>query len=474
MAAMAPVDDNDKDEEEEEQPKVPKEETVFDQWDGKVDSVDGWDELMEGKIRKRVVKAGSGEPPEVNSDVRCSYDVFLLAEDGNYTGAKPLQRYQHYRYRIGEGEAVPALELVLRHMQPNEEAEVTCISRFAWGPEGCAALGPGEKEIPADADIRLLVTLLECIPAKRGRGDPQQKWIADVQEVEWRKNNGNDHYKRHKLQKALKCYEKGLDVFPEMPIKAPVILGRSADSASAACTKLVADCASNIAAVRLEFNEPSKAKEFAKICNELVPDHAKGLYRSAKAFMLLGDFDSCEKDLQRLLKLQPRDPEVRKLDNDLRKASKKYAIKTKRIGAKILEAFSGRAPDQPEEPKLTVDNSWLAWAVDLMGHDSPKAMYDEYIIYWKQMIAGAGLILLAVFFIWLAPRDYFPIATVTSAIGVPCLIGVGSALWMPPEAIEKEKKLAAEAKIREEKAARDKAKADWMKAQAERNGKKPR
>eukprot|EP00434_Breviolum_minutum_P026292 symbB.v1.2.023235.t1/scaffold2113.1/size88989/1 len=111
-----------------------------------VKDADGWEDMMDGKIRKRTVKEGKGEEVDLQRDVLCSFDV-RLSKDGEI-----LQKRKNMRYRIGESEAIPGLELALRHMVLGEEAEVSCISRFAWGPAGCRAADAEEKDVPADAD----------------------------------------------------------------------------------------------------------------------------------------------------------------------------------------------------------------------------------------------------------------------------------------------------------------------------------
>eukprot|EP00439_Symbiodinium_sp_Y106_P060742 s76_g9.t1 len=77
-----------------------------------------------------------------------------------------------------------------------EEAEVLAISRFAWGPVGCLGIGD-EKPVPADADVHLRVHLLDIFPAPGQCG--RAEWTRQLQELEWRKSNGNDHFKRQTL-----------------------------------------------------------------------------------------------------------------------------------------------------------------------------------------------------------------------------------------------------------------------------------
>lgn len=314
--------------------------------EGPVKDADGWEDMMDGKVRKRTVKPGKGEAVDLQRDVLCSFDV-RLSLDGEI-----LQKRKNIRYRIGESEAIPGLELALRHMFLGEEADVFCISRFAWGPGGCKAAEAQEKDVPADADVYLNVKLVDMYPPSP-EDDSQKNWAHRVQELEWRRNNGNDHYRRRNMQLAARCYEKGMEVFPETPVQAPTSVasvGLSAKAAAAAVTKTIADVASNLSAVYLEQGRARDASDHAKIAVDLVPKHTKAIFRLAKASFLLGDFEECQARLNELQELQPEeDAAVKRLVADLERARTKHASKSKKLGAALLEA-AGEGREYVEKP----------------------------------------------------------------------------------------------------------------------------
>eukprot|EP00930_Biecheleria_cincta_P045024 TRINITY_DN31025_c0_g2_i1.p1 TRINITY_DN31025_c0_g2~~TRINITY_DN31025_c0_g2_i1.p1 ORF type:complete len:431 (-),score=97.29 TRINITY_DN31025_c0_g2_i1:82-1374(-) len=374
---------------------------------------DDWEDLMEGKIRKRTVKDGYGESPEINQDVSCTVEIRSQDSD------ELLQCWSQMRYRLGESEAFPALELTLRHMRPLEVCEVTSISRFAFGPDGCLPLSD-EKEVPPDTDVRLRVTLHDIFPVAPADRN-KQEWVSRVQELEWRKNNGNDHFRRKKLALAARCYAKGMEVFPEAPIRAPLSLGRSAGVAAAQTTKTLADLISNLSAVNLEQGNVRDALENAKISVDLCPEHPKALYRAARACLELGEFEECDRFLVKLTPMQPEDAGIKRLVADLAKARNKHAAKCKKLGAALLEAAGENRPDYDKK-----DGEQES---DLGG---PIQEFAKAVLPSKQMLAIlCGLICLSVLAIFLSPRAYRHYAIIGSILGSVSIFAISSVFLDP-------------------------------------------
>ncbi len=109
----------------------------------------------------------------MNYVVECDIILFL---DGN-----AIETVKNERFKIGEGDAIPGLELSLRHSRLGETFRVRCSPRFAWGQEG----RPATKDciaVPPDSSIECEIKVLKHI-------SPDNISIAD--EVELRKECGN-------------------------------------------------------------------------------------------------------------------------------------------------------------------------------------------------------------------------------------------------------------------------------------------
>ncbi|CAL1131035.1 unnamed protein product [Cladocopium goreaui] len=389
--------------------------------EGPVKDADGWEDMMDGKVRKRTVKVGKGDAVDLQRDVLCSFDV-RLSLDGEI-----LQRRKNIRYRIGESEAIPGLELALRHMFLGEEADVFCISRFAWGPAGCKAAEAQEKDVPEDTDVYLNVKLIDMYPASP-EDDSQKNWAHRVQELEWRRTNGNDHYRRRNMQLAARCYEKGMEVFPETPVQAPTSVGLSGKAAAAAVTKTIADVASNLSAVYLEQGRARDASDHAKIAVDLVPKHAKAIFRLAKASFLLGDFEECQARINELQGLQPEeDAAVKRLVADLERARTKHASKSKKLGAALLEA-AGEGREYVEKPPPEEPPTFL------------QELLEPMIPSKKQVILLGALVMLSALVIFFAPQRHRPQVVIISLLASTLIFAIYTAVTQADADIAEAKK----------------------------------
>lgn len=292
---------------------------------------DGWDGLMGNNVRKRTLVEGNGKAPEVQQDVYCDFEVLLADDDSG----EVLQRREGVRYRIGEGEAPPAVELALRYMSVGEESEVRAVGRFAWAEGWTADPAREEKDIPANADVLLRMKLVSILPQM------DMGWDEQMSELKWRKEHGNEHFKRKNHQRAVLCWEKGVTVFAGgkeyVEIEGPESFAEAArDQATAEVRGLMADCHANMAAVKLEQDDILAAQTCVNTALQFRPDHTRALYRKAKVELRLGNHGDCEDALRRLTELQPQDAAVRRIQLDLRAARQKYATGSKRMAAKVM------------------------------------------------------------------------------------------------------------------------------------------
>lgn len=200
---------------------------------------------------------------------------------------------------------------------------------MAWGPEGLLGVA-GETDVPADADVVLLVVLHQCLPSATS-------WNESIQELNWRKENGNNYFRRKQFAKAKRSYAAGLDIF-KGDFEAPEDT-QDAEAASAAVAIMCGDIGANLAAVHLELGDATAAKDAATAALSVNADHVKALYRAAKACFLLDEFEECEVALQRALGLEPENASLLRLDADFKRKKLKYANKSKRLAEKAVKAF---------------------------------------------------------------------------------------------------------------------------------------
>lgn len=366
---------------------------------------DGWADLMGDKIRLRLVSEGRGGRPEWNQDVRCSFSV---RADGVDPGPV-LQQHSDVRFRIGEGEAVPMLELGLRHMSEGARCELFGTSQWAWGAAGLRAGGEGEEDVPPDTSVRMEVTLHECLPVPSGA----LPWNEKIREVAWRKANGNDHFRRRQYLKARRCYSAAAEVFGGI-FEPPEHAARGAAQAAAS---LVADCAANLAAVHLEESDPAAAKQAALEALGMSPKHVKSLFRLAKAHLALDELGECEAALRRVFALEPGNDAAKKLQFELARKKQQYSVRSKKMAERL---FQGLHDERAEAHVPDPEGDWDD--LGLVGQG--RALLWAY----RRWI-GAGALLVFSFCLLLAllPTRHWKYLCIVYLLGGPTVAAVATA-----------------------------------------------
>jgi hypothetical protein len=108
----------------------------------------GWDELMGKDIQVRYLVRGVGDTAAFGAIVTCDYKTYMNDEK------EPFETLTNQRFKVGEGDAFPGLELPLRHSRVGGRFIIKCTSKFAFGPTGRPPISgstpkPVAQEIPA-------------------------------------------------------------------------------------------------------------------------------------------------------------------------------------------------------------------------------------------------------------------------------------------------------------------------------------
>ena len=123
-----------------------------------------WRELMGKDIMVRTIKPGTGEIAEMGTVVKCTLVGYIA---GSRDLSPPFEPRNEQRFKIGEGDAIPGLELPLRHARCGEVFQVKISSRFGFGPNGRPETkiieGVTALPVPADADLEYDVDVISHV-----------------------------------------------------------------------------------------------------------------------------------------------------------------------------------------------------------------------------------------------------------------------------------------------------------------------
>ena len=121
-----------------------------------------WEELMGADIKIIYIwKNLANDIASYGTIVTCNYKCFVA------NSKVPIEYLENQRFKIGDGDAIPGLELPLRHTRVGDHFLISCSSKFAYGPSGRPVVKPSKGStssvIPAilpDSDLEFEVTIL--------------------------------------------------------------------------------------------------------------------------------------------------------------------------------------------------------------------------------------------------------------------------------------------------------------------------
>jgi hypothetical protein len=105
-----------------------------------------WSEVMGDDIKTKTLAEGTGPTAPMGTIVKCNLRGYLLDEGGDRVGDEPFETLAHQRFKIGETDCIPALELTLRHARLGSTYIVKTSSKFAYGPTGRPRLACAARE----------------------------------------------------------------------------------------------------------------------------------------------------------------------------------------------------------------------------------------------------------------------------------------------------------------------------------------
>lgn len=338
-----------------------------------------WKEIMGKHIMVKVINEGEGEIAEMGTVVKCSL-VGFLANSLDI----PFEPRNVQRFKIGEGDAIPGLELSLRHAKVGEVFKVKINSRFGFGPQGRpeAKISDGvvSQPVPADMDLVYDVEVLSHIvegdidPSFFDNSESLKKAIHNkevsaaevgnirrlmaLSDITLRKECGNRWFSYTDYGRAAQCYSKGTkvadDYFTSVDKHASetsaVAVEKAVDAEGnasrapinekdAPMVEAYLSCLNNLAACHLSQGEHLKAKDMCVKVLEWNPNNTKALLRAAKACLALSDYEECKACLDRVLALEPENASALKERLRLKNAERAYKAKSKEISKQIAKGL---------------------------------------------------------------------------------------------------------------------------------------
>ena len=183
------------------------------------------------------------------------------------------------------------LDRCLRTLRPGDRCRVRLRPRPDRLPAASAARSAGE-----DLVLTLTLTVLE---ADGGRSDVQLTQSERLAVAEASRLRGNELFAAGRDVDAFYRYRRALSLLAY--ILSPEL--EEPERAAAAAARLA--CRANLAAVLLRRGRHEAARAAASRVLAEQPDHVRCLYRRGAAHLALQDHEEAERDLRRVLALDP-------------------------------------------------------------------------------------------------------------------------------------------------------------------------
>lgn len=266
-------------------PKIPPHATlVFEvelfEWKGEDVTAD-----KDGGVLKSSLRKGDGfKTPKDEALVK----VQLVG----YHGDREFEN-REVEFNFGDGEEhgiVEGVEMAIGKMKPEEKAQVTVKSKYAYGSTGNA-----EKGIPADADLVYKVEMLSFENMKETWEMEDEEKVAQAEIV---KQKGTTHFKNSKFKRAKACYDKAVEYLKyETSMEGEAKEKREA---------LLLAAYLNLAMCSIKVKDYPDALKHCESALELDPQNEKAIFRRGTIHMESLKHEEAMSDFEQVLKISPQ------------------------------------------------------------------------------------------------------------------------------------------------------------------------
>lgn len=161
----------------------------------------------DGGLEKTVLRAGKGAPAGRGARVSLRYSMRLAsAAAHDMFDSSSKRRNGLLEFTVGRGRVIPAMERIAESMALDEECEVTCAPKHAFGSAGLK-----RKNVPSNATIVIRAEMVGFDGgAKPQKAFSEMSASERFSRAEHFKEIGNRLFKEHKFEKAVEEYTNAI------------------------------------------------------------------------------------------------------------------------------------------------------------------------------------------------------------------------------------------------------------------------
>lgn len=286
--------------------------------------------LPDGKIKKRVLRKGEGEPPQEYAAVTVHYNVYLEYHDEPFDST--YARNKAYKFRLNDGRVVAGLDFAVQTMLLNEKSQFLVDPEYAYGKHSIG-------KIPSNSTVLFEVELLKIVNSGAAMmydslPEEQQQTFEEIYKYcSALCEEGKQFFVEGKLKSAIKEYNTAGCRWKEVVVKDPTQIHQYRE--------LWMKIFSNLLVCYTKQGEPRKGCANAKNIYQFTEDGdlmkipIKIYFNHAKCLRLLGEYSEARTVLEKARQVEPNNMEIAKELITLEK-EKKELTETRKAFAKAL------------------------------------------------------------------------------------------------------------------------------------------
>lgn len=247
---------------------------------------------------------------EFGEEVGIRYSTWVLQ-----SGHKVVSN-ETRKFRIGDGEVMPALELVAKMLHVGEVCEVRCDARFAYGDVGL------EPHVAPGDEIKLEVEL--CRVGKRITTDMSSQEL--LVEATQKKESGNRYFCEKNYEQAAKLYKRALKLLESWD---------QSDDDQTQCKELLIALGNNVGNVQHKLKQYKEARQSSLEVLQLDGKNVKAMYRIGQIALDQNEFEEANVFLRKALEMEPKNTKVRQLLVQLKKQKREMKALERKLYAKL-------------------------------------------------------------------------------------------------------------------------------------------
>ncbi|ETK71849.1 hypothetical protein F441_21452 [Phytophthora nicotianae CJ01A1] len=273
---------------------------------------EGFDDVLGsgGIFRKLLTTNTDGIQAEFGEEVGVKYSTWVL-KSGQKVAVDEARKF-----RIGDGEVMPALELVAKMMHVGEVCEVRCDARFAYGDVGL------EPHVAPGDEIKLVVEL--CRVGKKITAEMSSQEL--IVEATQKKESGNRYFKEKNYEQAAKLYKRALKLLETW---------EHSEEDAAQCKELLIALGNNVGNVQHKLKQYKEARQSSLEVLQLDGKNVKAMYRIGQIALDQNEFDEANMFLRKALEIEPKNAKVRQLLVQLKKKKRDQKALERKLYAKL-------------------------------------------------------------------------------------------------------------------------------------------